>query len=321
MYKVWQSCDTPIVSIVIVSWNVASYLSECLDSVANEVLTVSHEVIVIDNNSSDFSVKMIKNKYPWVKVLINEKNLGYSVANNQAAAQASGTYFLFLNPDTVLMPRSLKKMIQCIESEKNVAIVGPKLIQKDGSIQISCARRTFSLGAVLWYETLQMHRLPFIGKFFMRKFVSPYDFRTNQNVEAISGAAFLIRRDVFEKIGGFCETYFHCGEDIDLFFRTKQAGFDIRYFGSAEVLHYGGQSTVQAPIRTNINATLSNQEYFLRCHGPLSAICYRIISQLIRVPMLLASGLLKLILKGDVRHFKNCISMAIGLLRWRPNLK
>jgi len=213
-------------SVIIVTWNSSATIEECLKGLEKQ----SGEVIVVDNNSSDDTVNKV-NKYSQVKLIENKSNLGFAAANNIALKKAESEFIFLLNPDAKLGKDALEKMAKFMEENKDVGVVGPKLINADGSIQKEITPFPNLLNQIL--ILLRLHRLPWFSEL-----VYPnYDYDKIQEVEHLMGSALLVRRGVFDKIGLFDENFFLWFEETDLEKRAKEAGFKIVYYPKAEVKH------------------------------------------------------------------------------------
>ena len=313
------SHSPPDVSVVIVSWNVADMLADCLDSLARHGGGPSLEVWVVDNASSDHSVAMLRERYPWARLVASTENLGFARGNNLAIRQARGRFIFLLNPDTVVTAGALGKLMDYLETHPEAGMVGPRLCGRDGRLQPASARRAYSLASALCLSVLRLDRLPAIGAWIERRLAHPYDYETTQSVEAISGAAMLARGEVLRELGGFGEVFWHCGEDEDLCARVRAAGWQIGYRCDAVVEHRHGASRRKAPVRTAVNAALSIQQYFLRRQGRAAALCYRAVVQAVEVPILAAVGLFKLALgREQAAQFRERLIICRRLLAWRP---
>ena len=309
----------PDVSVVIVSWNVAKLLADCLDSLQKTSEGLSLEVWVVDNASSDDSVEMLRTRYPWVHLIANEDNRGFARANNQAIRQATGRFLFILNPDTIVQPGAMQELVGYLESRPDVGMAGPCVRGLAGDIDPPSARRTYSLGVALWLETLRLDQLPWIGPVIQRRILLPYDYAVTQEVEAISGAVMLARRELLQTLQGFGDSFVHCGEDTDLCFRIRAAGWKIVYDPSATVLHIGRQSSKQALVRVDMNAFLGNQEFLRRSYGRWHAAMYRLIVQCLGVPQILFMACIRFILRKEPgRVFKNRLSLVWHIIRWQP---
>lgn len=228
-------------SVIIVNWNTSDLLKQTVHSVALAIDGIKAEIIVIDNASSDASVSMIKRDFPSVICIENEKNEGFSKANNQGLAQASGEYLCLLNSDTIVEPDAFKKLIHFLDEHPSVGMAGPKLLNQDGSFQYA-SRRSL--------PTPQNAFVYLFGfKKILRGLITREYKRENENpdqesqTEAISGAAMIFRESVYKKIGGLDERFFMYGEDLDFCKRVADGGFKIWYVPSARIVHIGGQSS------------------------------------------------------------------------------
>lgn len=310
---------SPQMSIVIVSWNVAELIEGCLDSIAKHSSDIPLQVIVVDNASKDDTVRRLRKNYPWVQVIANEANIGFARANNQALKYVKGEFVVLLNPDTVVVERALNTMKEFLQSHPEVGMVGPRIILPNGHVQDMSARLLPTLGWSLLCDCLNLNKLPMVGPLLTRRYVSPYNYNLTQQVEAISGAAMMLRRTVIERVGLFGESFLHCGEDVDLCFRIQKSGWNIIYLCDAAVIHYDGRSRVQAPVRVEINTTLSIQQYFVRCFGKVQGVCYRMIVQVIKVPITLVVGIVKMLTGGEnLEGLKRRFAIAKGIWCWRP---
>lgn len=223
------------VSVIIVSFNTAELTLDAVESVYKNSSGVSFEVLVVDNASSDNSVKVLKdfgkNKSNFT-LIENEKNLGFAKANNQAAYIAKGKYLFLLNSDTKVLPDSIKKLLYFAEKEKDAGVVGPRLLNGDGSIQASCVNFPTIKNAFKEY---------FLGqKGLFDKFAPTGE--SPQEVDALVGAAFLITPQAIKKVGLLDERYFFYFEDIDYCRKIKKAGLKVFYYPKVEIIHYHGVS-------------------------------------------------------------------------------
>lgn len=266
-----SACD---VSIVIVSWNTRELLAACLDSVAAEVGRggLAVETFVVDNASADGSPKVVSDRFPWVKLLVNEQNVGFAQGNNRAIEQATGRYILLLNPDTELKPGSLNQLYDFLESRPEVGMVGPRLLNGDGSLQPSC----FKAPTLLREFWLLFHLdalFPAVSGYSVEKWA----VEVSRPVEVLKGACVLLRRSLFAQIGLLNTTYFMYSEEVDLCYRVRQAGWQIYWLPQAQVVHYGGQSTGQVADAMFIRLYEAKTLYFRLNHGRPAALLYKII--------------------------------------------
>lgn len=226
-----QPRDLPI-SIVIVSYNSRELLRTCLTSTASEP---AEEVVVIDNASSDGSDRMVTQDFPWVR-LIRNSNDGYGAAANLAIASCSTKYVLLLNSDTVLHPGTLQALCDYLDGHPQAAVVGPLLVNPDGTPQVSCFAFPTPLQTLLRETSFSIFGtgVPSNG--------SP---RSDHRVPWVLGAALAIRRSAFDSVGGFDRSFFMYFEEVDLCFRLARSGWQTHFTPAATVTHLGGGSTRQ----------------------------------------------------------------------------
>lgn len=248
-------------SIIIVSWNVKELLQKCLKSIFDASEDFDFEVFVVDNASADGSVEMAREKFPQVILIANKKNLGFAKANNLAIKQSIGDYVLLLNPDTELMDNSIKKIVEFLCDNPEIGILGPKLLNPDKTWQPSTRRFPN-----IWNQLAIILKLPrifprILDKYLMRDF----NGRTAREVDQVMGAAFLIRREVINKIGFLDERYFIWFEEVDYCKMAKKENFKIYYWPGAEIIHYGGESFAKLPtFNKQIKYIKSAIKYFIK---------------------------------------------------------
>jgi GT2 family glycosyltransferase len=315
-YRGVDASPVPDVSIVVVSWNVRDLLRDCLASIYATSSKLRLQIIVVDNASVDGSVDMVRREFPGVRLVASERNLGFAAANNVGLSQARARYIFFLNPDTVLRGSALDQLVAFLDHDSGYDMVGPRLVYPDGTLQHSCARRLPTLGLIL-FQTLYLHRLPVLGNRLAKRLMSPYDLGRSQEVEAIAGAAMLARRDVVDALGGFDEEFLHTGEDMDLCLRLRLRGSKVFYLAGSEVVHALGASSAHVPVRSQTMSVLSMATYFRRSGGRLHAWVFRMIVQIIGIPLWLAVGTTKAMLSRDGVEMRRRLRLVRALLRWR----
>jgi GT2 family glycosyltransferase len=241
------------ISVIIVSWNVRDLLKKCLESIFRHTQDVAFEVIMVDNASTDGTLEMLKHYFPNVKLIANQKNLGFAKANNIGIREAQGEYILLLNPDTEFIENSLEKVVQKMESDENIGVLGCRILNSDKSLQPS-VRRFPTLASQL-IILLKLHRLfPSLLNNYLAK-----DFDYSKEAEAVQvmGAFFCVSRTVFEQIGLLDEEYFIWFEEVDFCRRAKKVGYKVIYCPEISIIHHSGQSFAQVD-------TLKKQWWFFR---------------------------------------------------------
>ncbi|MGB1252528.1 MAG: glycosyltransferase family 2 protein [Candidatus Promineifilaceae bacterium] len=253
-----------LLSIVIVSWNVEHLLAACLRSIDAHKGTLAVEVIVVDSASHDGTVAMVSAEFPHVTLLAQSENVGFPRGNNIGLAQANGDYLLLLNPDTEVVGDALQTMVNYLDNTPEAGMVGPELLNTDGSHQSSRRRFPTLLTGIFESTWLQ----PYAPKQILRD----YYMEETGNDEVVSadwvnGACMMTRRDVYERVGGMDPGYFMYSEELDWCRRVIDAGYSVTYLPTAQVLHHQGKSSEQAVTHRHINFNRAKLRYFRKFHG------------------------------------------------------
>ncbi|MFK8045402.1 MAG: glycosyltransferase [Crocinitomicaceae bacterium] len=235
------------ITVVIVNYNVAYFLEQCLNSTYKALEKVSGEVFVVDNNSIDGSVEMVKDKFPQVHLIANKDNPGFSVANNQAMKLAKGEYVLLLNPDTVVEEDTFQQVVQFMDEHPDAGGLGVKMIDGKGEF-LPESKRGLPTPAVAFYKIFGLSRLFPKSKRFGKYHLSYLSKDEIHNVEVLSGAFMLMRKKALDKIGLLDETFFMYGEDIDLSYRLILGGYKNYYYPKTRIIHYKGESTKKSSV-------------------------------------------------------------------------
>ena len=225
-------------SIVIVSYNVRSYLEACLQSVRKALEGIEGEVFVVDNHSSDDTVSVLRSQYSWVRLIENQENLGFAKANNIAIRQSQGDYVLLLNPDTVVGEQILRSALLFMDEHPKAGGAGVMMLNTDGT-RAPESRRALPTP---WVSCLKM--LGFTKRYYMSHL--PWD--APGRIDVVSGAFCLLRKEALDKIGLLDEDFFMYGEDIDLSYRLLKAGWENWYLPYA-IVHHKGKSTQKSDYR------------------------------------------------------------------------
>jgi len=217
-------------SIIIVNYNVREYLLKCLKSIFRNTQEISFEVIVVDNASSDDSSGVVLEQFPQVKLIGNQTNLGFARANNQGIKVARGSFILLLNPDTEVIDQGFSRMLKFLKENKKVGIVGPCLLNSDGSLQNTGYK--FPTLAILF-------KANFLG-------ISDHPVKPDKSkqVDWLQGSCLMMKKELLNDIGLLDEDFFIYGEEKDLCFRTKKAGWEIYSLPQCEVIHHANKSAV-----------------------------------------------------------------------------
>lgn len=234
-------------SVIIVNYNVRHFLDQCLTSVARAMEQLEVEVFVVDNQSVDGSVEMVREKHPWVHLIANKENTGFSKANNQAIRLSKGEYVLLLNPDTVVEEDTFRKCISFMDAHPDAGGLGVKMIDGKGHF-LPESKRGLPSPAVAFYKIFGLSALFPKSKIFGRYHLGYLDKDETHEVEVLAGAFMMMRKEALDKVGLLDETFFMYGEDIDLSYRLIRGGYKNYYFPDARIIHYKGESTKKSSI-------------------------------------------------------------------------
>lgn len=303
-------------SVIIINWNSKEYLDSCLQDIHSFFGIIDFEIIVIDNASFDGSKEMIEKKYPSVKFFQSAENLGFGKANNLGAKMSNKKVLLFLNPDTGSPGDAIAGLFKLVSEQKEIGLAGCILLNSDGTIQDS---------SVLPYPTIlnQIFDSRILRKVFPRfswwkNHILFDEGKSTHEVEALSGAFIMVRKEVFEKVGGFDPRYFMYAEDLDISMKIRKAGYKIVLDKSFRVFHHGGGSSAKNPGSQFSNVMMRKSNYqFLKIHnGKASAFGYRIsmaITAILRLVILFLMLPFQLLVKGK--------SAVTSIKKWSSILK
>lgn len=269
--------QVPDMSIVLVCWNNKAYLDPCLKSLYGGNLKSSFDVVVVDNGSTDGSQQMLAVKYPSVKLIQNERNVGLGKASNQGIEATKGRYVLLLNNDTIVNGPSLDMLVEFLDDHPEAGAVGGKLLNSDGSFQSGYA--SFS---TLLEEFLIVTR---IGELIWPGFPSHGDSNEIKATGWLSSACLLVRRSTLDQVGLLDESYFIYGDEADLQYRMNKAGWKVYFLPSSTIIHFGGRSMDRWKRRKMVYR--GKLLFYQNNYGVLSALLLRL--------MLLLMSLLKLL--------------------------
>ena len=225
-------------SVVIVSYNVRPFLTACLDSVRCALEGIEGEVFVVDNHSDDDSVEVVTRGYPWVHLIVNKENLGFSKANNIAIREAKGEYILLLNPDTVVAEDTLRGVVGFMDEHPEAGGAGVRMHNGDGTLAPE-SRRAIPTPFVAARKMLGLTK---------RYYMSHLPWDEPARMEVVSGAFMMLRRKAVDQVGLLDEDFFMYGEDIDLSYRLLKGGWQNWYL-PFDIVHYKGQSTEKSDFR------------------------------------------------------------------------
>lgn len=269
-------------SIIIVNWNTRDLLARCLTSLyagPSFAPFVAFETFVVDNASTDGSAAMVRERFPWVRLIENRENVGFARANNQAiresgACPAPGRrsrYLLLLNPDTEVRSGALEALVRFMDEHPEAGAAGARLLNPDGSLQPSCSPFP-TLGREFW-RLFHLDAFRPLAHYNMAR----WDPKAPRTVDAVQGACIILRWEALEQVGLLDEDYFIYTEEVDLCYRLRRTGWQVYWAPEAAVIHYGGQSTQQMRGEMFLRLYASKVLYFRKHHGRLKARAYKLI--------------------------------------------
>jgi GT2 family glycosyltransferase len=304
-----SSCDkmTPF-AVAIVNYNTREPLRSCLASVQSEAPS---EVVVVDNASSDDSIEMVEADFPWVMLLANKINCGYGAAANQAIACCTAKYVLLLNSDTLLRHGAIQNLASYLDSHPRAAIVGPRLINPNGTLQASCYPFPTLLNTLLVNTSLGrlMGYVPVLRDYYL----PTWPHNSARLVDWVKGAALALRREAFEAVGGFDESFFMYFEETDLCHRLKNAGWEVHFAPVATVVHAGEASTSQRRTNMTVQLVASNLLYCQRHYSRLRFVSLVLIMKGTMLVRLLCDSV-RLLLS---RNTSECARIAADAAAWQ----
>ena len=270
-----QAVAAPVgceVSVVIVSYNTAALTVRCLTHLHEDLAGRPAEVFVVDNGSTDGSVAAVRAGFPGVGVIESGRNAGFGAANNSAMARARGEFLLLLNSDAFVEPGCVAALVDCLRRRPAAGVVGPRLLNADGSLQRSCFR--FVSPGRAWLENLWLSRLggpaSRIGDY------SRWPHDVEADVDWVVGACMLVRRAAYEQVGGFDERFFMYAEETDWQRRIRSAGWGVAFCPAARVTHLGGASgEADRPARDG-RFFESLDRYVAKHHGRAGVVGVRV---------------------------------------------
>lgn len=276
------------ISVIIVNYNVKEYIISCIESIyKNAPPKNSFEIIVVDNNSIDNSVKSIRINFPDILIIENEQNYGFSNGVNQAAKKAKGNFLFILNPDTLFVEDSLSKLISFTKKKNSIGAVGPSIVTKSGRTQQSFWRKPTLLNTIL-----SIYHFDYLN---YKKNYKYHDLKI-MNVDSVSGGALLISSKIFKSLNGFNTNLFWM-EDIDLCYRAQKIGYINYFFPETKIVHFQGKSAEKNLVYATSNQLISKIKFF-KIHNSIIEV------YILKAAMLVLS-IVKIVLLSFLSPFKS----------------
>ncbi len=255
------------ITVIIVNWKVRHLVEQCLDSILSNKEDFNIEIIVVDNDSSDGISEMIMMQYPFVKMIALSSNQGFAKANNLGIKRAKGEFIFLLNPDTKITKGFFSKTVSYLRKNTDIGILGPHILNSDGSLQPSVRRSPDLISQIL--ILLKLKNILVNNKYLNRYLFKDFDYNKEQIVEQIMGAAMIIRHSLIKKLGLLDESFFLWFEEVDYCKRAKDKNIRIKYLPEAKIIHYGGSSFgQQKTLKKQLMFNKSLLHYFYK-HKPV----------------------------------------------------
>ncbi|MCS6840213.1 MAG: glycosyltransferase family 2 protein [Roseiflexus sp.] len=302
------------VTVILVNWNGSALLERALTALFTTTHTSTCQVVVVDNASSDDSVAMVRRQFPGVTLLVNEENVGFGRANNQALALAEGRYILLLNTDAFVHDGAVDGMVAFMDAHPDAGSVGCRLYYEDGSLQRSCFAFP-TLATELW-NALFLDKLFPKSRFFGRYQMTYWDMNDIRPVDSLMGACLMVRTDVVKRIGLFDEQFFMYSEEIDLCYRLQQEGFKNYYLPTVSATHLWGGSSRRIRHESFLRLYQSRVKFFRKHYGERTAQWYKAILSLSSLIRVLAGGLINAVHYNPVVHATSRDYMALLRVVW-----
>ncbi len=302
------------VSIVIVSYNVANRTNDCIVSVKTET-TCLYEIIVVDNNSQDNSVEVLRANYPDVRLIQNTYNAGFAKANNQAFREARGRYIFMLNPDTVVLDKAIDRLVQFMDEHLYAGACGPKVLNSDMTLQPNCHHYPSVLMRLIEHSGFN-RRFP-QNRFFGKEFMTYWNYNEVREIDWITGCAIMLRKRVLDQIGMLDENYFMYTEEVDICYRIKKKGFKIVFCPTAKIIHYWGESSLKEEKDStgSLNKYLySTRYYFIRkSYGLIHYLLFKLVDFLFYLVVYLKNLFRRdaIVRKQKLSHANNVLTLIL----------
>jgi hypothetical protein len=271
-------------SNIIVSWNAKEYLDECLQSIDKNAPHFKFETIVVDNASTDGAPDLVAEKYPQVHLIRNPENLGFAKANNVGIEKSEGKYVCLINSDAVVLKDCLDLMCRYMDEHPDIGVLGPKVLNRDGSLQPTC--REFPTFWKNICNAMALNKLFPKSSMFGGYTMMDWSHDTVRDVDFLSGCFMMVRRSAIEQVGLLDDNFFFYAEDKDWCKRFWKAGWKVVYFPHAKAIHYLYGSSDKDPVKLYIQQTKANLQYYSKHHNFISKMGFivsNIMHQIIRV--------------------------------------
>jgi GT2 family glycosyltransferase len=301
------------VSVVIVNWNTKDLLVDCIQTILKTTIASNVEIIVVDNGSSDGSAAAAA-KLARVMVIRNETNMGFAAANNIGISASTGRFVCLVNSDVKVLEGCLDRMCQYMDEHPTVGLLGPRVLNKDLSLQRSCAELP-TLWNVLT-QALMLDKLFPWAPCFRARFMADFDHASERNVEVLSGCFLMARREAIGGVGLLDESFFIYKEDVDWCKRFGDCDWEVRFYPHASAIHYGGASSSVEPATFLIEMEKANLQYWRKHHSWIAYATARFMSLTYYWLRMCGWGLLYLVPRGNRIVNKQMMVRYAAGVRW-----
>jgi GT2 family glycosyltransferase len=255
-------------SVVIVNWNTRQLVLDCVQHVLDHTIAHTVEIIVVDNGSNDGSVEALTVSFPGITVIRNETNHGFAKANNIGLLAAKGKYLCLINSDVAILPDCIDSMCLYMAEHNDIGLIGPQVLNKDLSIQVSCGELPSLRNTLV--QALFLDRLFPHSNLCRPRWLSRFSHNTIRSVPVLSGCFLMTRRTAVLQVGVLDESFFIYKEDVDWCKRFGDAGWRVVFYPHARAIHYGGASSAATPVRFFLEMEKATRQYWKKHHGWLS---------------------------------------------------
>ena len=302
------------IATIMINWNAKAHLANCLDSLSKTGDGYSREIVVVDNGSTDGSCELVKERFPDVTLIQNDTNLGFARANNIAIRASDSRYVCLVNSDIIVQDGCIEKLLRFMDDNPNVGMAGPRILNPDGTLQVSC--RHFPS---IWNNLCQVFGLNYLfpgSRLFAEPLMKYWAHDTTRTVDVLSGCFWIVRREALDRVGLLDEDFFFYGEDVDWCRRFRDAGWDVVFYPEAAAIHDHAASSKKDPIRFFIELHKADLQYWQKHHGRIGRwiyVCIILLRHGLRLPLFAAVYFLRPGMREQT-HFK--IRRNWACLRW-----
>jgi len=315
-----RNAESVDLSVVIVTWNARKYMPDCLKSIQQQdTHALSMEIVVVDNASSDSTAELIHQNFPTVKLVQSEVNLGFARANNVGISHTTGKYLFLINPDVIVLPGCLKHIIDALEAEPSVGLIGPRMLGPDKTVRRSTMR--FPTPWNSFCRALALDSLFKRSKLFGGFLMTDFNHNRTADVDILNGWFWAVKREALDRVGGLDDHLFMYGDDLDWSYRFHRAGYRNVYCATAEAIHFGGGTTAKAPVYFYIERQRANIQFWRKYHSNVGVGFYLLTVLLNEVVRLLGYSTLFIVKKSSRANAFLKMKLSAACLLWLSGVR